>query len=557
MTFLKRAIATLSLFSVLVVGSLSFFPRSFALDDYVFPFSESDLPSVYLNYPYYILYAFCNSSGSYRFCLAYSDSPIGLRGYTASTGSNRLNLYNPNSSSSVIYRIVWSDTSDSWSTESSSSLSPNQGLESSSTLGIPFPFLSSSGNVYSNIQSSGFSWSFFSPSVVSSIPRYFDFMPFYFPELPHGYFDGNLNVVDGSYNIDFPSNASISGQINQTGNDHYTWDWDTGSLYWYGDTVQGQHEGWISPNYQGQTSPSGDITQTAYANRLLSLSLSDLDSVVTYQPSYNENSRFRCWSVVIDSSYVWFISDTRNKITGSYVSKTSDEITFKYVFSEPEPNNTIYPTWAIVFSPLGEVVQILSPSSAANSNTYTCSCSIGTLELDSDSGKWSVDPLYHGFWFSQDSPPMQGITSLSVAENKKVLANPVFGESAFQLSFLDSINTGISQINSNLLSLQQSISNDISGQTSSILGATASPATQPDTSEMSDYFMQNSVFNAPNTDDVFSGSVTSAPMWSGVTWWSTKFNELIVANNTIVAFTTAMLTLGLAVFIIGRRVKMR
>lgn len=402
---------------------------------------------------------------------------------------------------------------------------------------------------------SSFNLDFSNP--ISSIPLYWDYSPFYFPEMPHGYFDGNINVVDGTYNIDFPSDASISGAITQTGNDHYTWTWNHGTLYWNGETVQGEHEGWISPDYQHQVYPNGDITQTAYAKRLINLSLSDLDSVVNYSPAYNENSRFRCWSCVMDSSYVWFVSDTRNKITGSIVSVSSDEVTWQYVFSDPQGGNTIYPTWAIVFSPMGEVIQVLSPLNVANKNTYSLSCSIGILKQNQDSGIWSCDPLYHGFWFSNDSPPVAYISHLNVSENKKYLAIPVFGDSAFQLNFLDSINRGISDINTNIQSLQSAMQSSISGQTSDFQNMDAPSAPQPSTSQMMDYFSKESAFSAPNTDEVFSGDIKSGHYWDGVTWWSTKFNDIIVSNQVIVAFTTAMLTLGLAVLIIGRRFSMR
>lgn len=539
------AFLAFALCAAMSLGSLSFMPKASAVSDFEFPFSVDDIPAIYKDYSYYFGLVYYSSS-NYWLEVYYSNSSFRVE--VPSYNQKRLDI-----SSGVAGRVRWDSSSQSFT---------NQAISGGNTIftggiGTPFPFINQGVNFVAP-SSAAFAYSFVTPK--QTIPKYWDYVPFYFPEMPHGYFDGNINVVDGTYNIDFPSNASVSGQITQTGNDHYQYtlpdlDFGGGQDIDPSSTGAGNFSGSIYTPVGGYG--YGDITQTAYANRLISLSLSNLDSTVTYTPAYNEDARFRCWSCVMDSSYVWFVSDTRNKITGSIVSVTSDEVTWKYEFADPQGGNTIYPTWAIVFSPMGEVIQVLSPTNVSNKNTYTLSCSIGTLEQDQDNGIWSCDPLYHGLWFSNDSPPVANITHLQVAENRKYLANPVFGESAFQLEFLDSINRGIADINTNIQSLQSAMQSSISGQTSAFQNMDAPSAEQPDTTDMMTYFESASVFDAPDTSSMFSGDIKTGHAWQGVTWWSSKFNDIIVANQTIVGFTTAMLTLGLAVLILGRRFRMR
>lgn len=558
MTFVKRLSLTLSAFIVMFVGTLSFFPRSFAVSDIELP----SLPLNSSNSSYFVVGVLTSSSSNPTVYLFEFDSRFNSSiSITVNVSSSRFisTLSSGNGSPFTLYRSYYNLSSSSWVTMSSSTVG--------ATVTRIVDFGPASGSSFigrSNILFSGVSVSnsssvsqTFSIDLASEpylLPSFLSYSPFYFPEMPHGYFDGNINVVDGSYNIDFPSNSSLTGSISSQGMDRYTWTLDN-DIYFYGDNVQGQFEGWIdNGSIQGSGTPGGVISQTAAANRNISLSLSDLDSVVNYSPAYNENSRFRCWSCVIDSSYVWFVSDTRNKITGSYVSKSSDEVTFKYVFSDPQGGNTLYPVWAIVFSPLGEVIQVLSPSSSSNSNTYTLSFSIGTLEQDSETSKWSVDPLYHGVWFSNDSPPVQGLTSLSVAENKKILANPVFGESAFQLSFLDSINSTLDSMKGTLEQIAPSINQGISNQTSQIQNMDAASNFDPtDVQNMLQYGSLESSFNAPSTDDLFS--LSGGSFTDGMGFWRDRMNELLYySGSPVLPMTIFSLTLGLAVLIIGRRV---
>lgn len=558
MTIVKRFSAFITsavLCFFIVMGSLSFFPTSFAVSPVYF---SSEVPSISgFDYIFYVSYSLDGTSFlslNYFNLEGSSFSPYPR--VTFRQSSNRLPsfaVFRSNGLQNSFFNVTFLlDSNNSIIYDSAvSSDVPGEFYFSSTPSDVSFysssiSFVNNS-TFPSDIGSLVFSK--FVPPLFSS-PLFFDFSPFFFPELPHGYFDGNINVLDGSYNLNFPS-SSIDGTVTPNGNSHYSYflpDIDIN-----GATDLSTGNGSYSFSYLN----TGQITQTANPSQTIKLSTSEFDSVVTYKPSYKEDSRFRCWSAVVDSSYLWFVSDTRNKITGSMVSATDSEVNFQYVFKDNDTTNILYPVFAIVFSPFGEVVQTLSPTAGANGNTLSFSCSIGDLTQDDQSGFWSVDPLYHGYWFSQDSPPMQGIGGLKVADNKKVLANPVFGESAFQLNFLDSINSELQDVNSNLKSLQQSFSSDISNQTNAIQNMTAEPAVQPDTKQTMEYFAQSSVFNAPSTDDIFSSDISTGHYWEGVTWWSSKFNDIIISNDVIVAFTTAMLTLGLAVLIIGRRFSMR
>lgn len=581
MTLAKRITTFLSALAVcfaMVLGSLSFMPKASAINDVEFPFPVSDLPSVFVNSSYRLGFVF-HYSNNYFLILFYSDSDnFSCRFYN----SSRIDITASGSS----HRVSYNFNRGSWSNVINMSSGYVDYLYFDG-LGSPFPLEISNKGLGGSGPSPSFSYSFLTPSI-DYILRFFDFMPFYFPELPHGEFDGNINSLDGSYNISFPDDyTALNGRINQTGNDAYsinlnnsnsgsgsfTYSLPSGEVGWYSgdnytrvkdnDTSEG--EIYFNNNVTGSgsystsssNSSSGTISQTAYANRLLEFDLTDFESIVSYKPNYSETSRFRSWSCIMDSSYCWFISDTRNVITGSIDSVTSDEVTWSYTFKDPEGGNTLYPVWAVVFDPIGNVIQSLTPSSSANSNKYTLTCSIGSLSQDEDSGIWSVDPLYHGMWFSQDSPPVQGVNSLKVADNKKYLANPVFGEAAFTLNFLDSIFSELKKVNSNLESLNQTVQSSISNQTNTLLNDVSDPAEQPSTQEMMDYFGASSAFDAPDTSAMFSGDIKNGHYWDGVTWWSSKFNDIIVSNETIVAFTTAMLTLGLAVLIIGRRFSMR
>lgn len=554
----------LSFFSALVLcagftlGSLSFMPKSFAVDDYEFPFSESDLQnlipspssgSFVLAFPFYT-----SSSPSFYgfsiftlFPVKSSDTSITL---TFNSSRSRL-LFNGATSGVRGTVLTWTSRSQSWSTSSVY----NSYYFDYTSFGVPFPYFLDSSNLSVNFDGSTpfsfFSYSFLSP--YSHSPLFFDFSPFYFPELPHGYFDGSINVVDGQYTIDL---GSVTGTTSNTGDtttfEHYQFNFPSVSSDF--DMV---HQSAYT-TYDGTIStPSQTVTgQTTNAVHYVESGSVDINgsAPVSYHSSFNENSRFRCWSCVMDSSYVWFVSDTRNKITGSIVSVTSDEVTWKYEFADPQGGNTIYPIWAVVFSPMGEVIQVLSPTTASNKNVYTLSCSIGTLEQDQDTGIWSCDPLYHGFWFSDDAPPVQGITSLQVAENKKVLANPVFGEGAFSLNFLNAINENISGLRSDLVSLQSAITGSISNQTSAFHNMDAPSNFDPtDVTNMLEYGSLESDFQAPSTDDIFS--ISSGTFTDGMGFWRDRMNELLFfSGSPALPMTIFSLTLGLAVLIIGRRV---
>lgn len=394
------------------------------------------------------------------------------------------------------------------------------------------------------------------PSVPA--PSFWDFSPFYFPELPYGEFDGNINVVDGQYNVDL---GSLTGTTSNSGDtttlEHYSFVVpyynitanSSSSDFDFNDTTgigHVQNSDYLSGNY----TVTGQTTNTVHYVESGSIDING-SAPVSYTPSFNENTRFRSWSLVSDASYIWFISDTRNKITGKVKSVSGDTITLQYVMSAN--NNVVYPTWCIVFDPMGNCIQVVSPLVANLSNTYEVDCTIGTLEQDQDTGVWSCDPLYHGFWLSQDSPSLQDISKIVVSENKKYLANPVFGEEAFTLNFLNAINENITGLRSDLTSLQSAMQSSISNQTSTFQNMDAPSNFDPtDVNNMLEYGSLESDFHAPSTDDIFS--VDSGTFADGMGFWRDRMNELLFfSESPALAMTVLSLTLGLAVLIIGRR----
>lgn len=546
MSFCKRSLTLLCAFVVMALEVFSFAPFSFASSS-DFEFSV-DYSTQFDNVLYLsngsdcVCFAFNGSFSSFTFTNLRQGNSIRFKVYPSSgSASSPLDVYTftPSGSSSVI-TVTGSSFYQFYSTP------------------LDFPAFPCSAGYYSNIN--GVSTSNVSLYPISiSFPSsnlnfsFFDYSPFYFPEMPHGYFDGNINVVDGSYSLDL---SNVTGTTSNSGDtttfEHYTFtvpqvvsDFDMVHQSQYT-----TYDGTItSPSY----TVSGQTTNTVHYVETGTLDING-SAPVLYTPAYNENSRFRCWSCVMDSSFVWFVSDTRNKITGSIVSVTSDEVSWKYEFSDPNGGNTLYPVWGIVFSPMGEVIQVLSPQTVSNKNVFILTCSIGSLEQDSESGKWSVDPLYHGLWFSQDSPPVQNISYLNVGDNKKYLANPVFGDFAFQLNFLDSINDNLIGLRSDLASLQSAMTSSISNQTSTFQNMDAASGFDPtDVQNMLDYGSLESNYHAPSTDQLFS--VSGGTYTDGMAFWRDRMNELLYySGSPILGLTTFVMTLGLAALVIGRRI---
>lgn len=605
MTFLKRAIATLSLFSVLVVGSLSFFPRSSAVDDFVFPFSEDEvlsrIPSSAVSCAVFAYSSVYQGNTIYWFRIYWSDS-------------SPLTFYQ--SGSSYLLRnasgaLGYSSSTDSWSTPT---LTPS--FNSSISWGSLFPSSLSFNFSPSVVPPTSFSYSFTEPVVpLTSSPKFFDYSPFYFPELPYGVFDGNyiagfngtqslsLNFdnLTGTSTGSFSYSESGSGSGTYSGSSTSSGGTISGGTYtgsgsltipsgtYLGDysgdnfntggSANDTSEGQIyMPNGSSASLPistsgsfSGSVSGSSGSESgsltITSLSESGSGSVnigdtysgnvtgsFSYNPSYSDLARFRTWAVVSGTAYVYFISDVRNRITASLESVSDSGAKVRYLCKGDD--GVFYPCYCVTFNYFGEKVASLSQLP----NGFTVDFAPGTLSHDEESGKWSVDPLYHGVWFSDQSPSLN-LSSLADTENLKWLANPVFGESAFVLNFLDSINSTLVTINDNLVSLTAAMQQSISNQTSAFQNMDAQPSPQPDTSNMMQYFADSSVFEAPDASGMFDNGLNDAPYWSGVTWWKDRFQELFVGNlpvqQVMIAFTTATLTLGLAVMIIGRRFSMR
>lgn len=522
MTIVKRSSAFLCAVALcfsFVLGSLSFMPKCFAVDDYEFPFSQNEIPSNFSSAPYRFGFVW-NDSGTYYLELYYSDSPFScsLKSWLVISGSS-------------ISRLVYSSHTNKWS-----SYFGNKFSLALRDVGSPLPF---SSNIDATVvRDASFSYSFSRP--IAGKSYFVEFSPFYFPELPYGYFDGHINSIDGSFNLDYPS-SSISGSINHNGFDTYslTLPNTSGSgEFNFNDTTG------IGSGSFNTSSGSGTISQTAVSTDTITLNVQDVP--ITYTPTYNEISRFRSWAVVSGSSYCYFVCDSRNTISGSLESVTGDK--GKLRFSAVGSDGVHYPFFCIEFAFDGTKLQTLQ----ALPNGFTVDFKGGSLVQDSDTGIWSCDPLYHGFWLSDGCPPVV-LSSLS-DETYKWLSNPVFGDDAFILNFLNAINENISGLRSDLTSLQSAMQSSISGQTSDFQNMDAPSNFDPtDVNNMLQYGTLESDFHAPSTDDIFS--VDSGTFTDGMGFWRDRMNELLFfSGSPALPMTIFSLTLGLAVLIIGRRV---
>lgn len=608
MTFLKRAIATLSVFSVLVVGSLSFFPRSFALDSFgvgsVLPVSISsdkvvfEFSSSQAFWDTSLPWSFCMQSSSRYMLCVYSNtsSPSISREPSGTVGFFNSGNFN--------YTYWFFDLNFVCTSVNSGSSHTNFNIMSGS---VPSNSRWVTSDNLSNSSSNFIPFEFVEPRVPGK-SFYIDYSPFYFPELPYGVFDGNyIAGFNGTQslslnfdNLTGTSTGSFSYSESGSGSGTYS-----GSSSSYGGTISGgtytgsgsltvpsgQYGWYFGDNYSrvnnndtsqgelyfdggqlGTVSTSGTFTGSVSGSSgsesgsltITSLSESGSGSVnigdtysgnvtgsFSYNPSFSDLARFRTWAVVSGTAYVYFISDVRNRITASLESVSDSGAKVRYLCKGDD--GVFYPCYCVTFNYFGEKVASLSQLP----NGITVDFAPGSLSQDEESGKWSVDPLYHGVWFSDQSPSLN-LSPLTDTENLKWLANPVFGESAFVLNFLDSINSTLVTINDNLVSLTASMQQSISNQTSAFQNMDAQAQPQPSSDELMDYFADSSVFDAPNTDSVFTGDAehifSTGHIYEGVSWWTSKFNELVNDNAILVSYITTMLTIGLAVLIIGRKV---
>lgn len=600
MTLAKRITSFLSALAVcfaMVLGSLSFMPNSFALNVYSAGFEKPSNPSS----PNWVSFVYTYNSVKY-FGIGFSDDPLYFyQGrYIGNYTSGFRCLYGPLSSSSFpLYSSNYTNIQIFYDLE----------------------IFESFGDVstYNGKTPPSCSVDFFRPPLSKSY--FFNFQPFYFPQLPYGVFDGNVTVQDGHMELDLGtvtsnSNGSItysnsgtasgtysgssaggtlSGTYSGSGSESGT-NQSGGSVYYNsGQLVSSpifmsgdSYVYSIGPNYSDSlgnsanttihfdTSSVGSYHGTINESGKITLNSSSgsesgtvsIDSIsesgsgssssstqykgkanLLYVPDRKETCRFRTFGMTAGAGYIYFTSDVRNKITASIESVSSSGCVVR-VLSKGD-DDIYYPAFCNSISPYGHNVKSL----AQMANGFTVNVEFATLEEEDDHLKPSLD--YYGMWFGDQFPTVSNLDSLPNDEDILVWANPIFGETATLVSFLDSLNSELKKVNSNLESLNQTVQSSISNQTNTLLNDVSDPADQPSTQEMMDYFGASSAFDAPDTSAMFSGDIKNGHYWDGVTWWSSKFNDIIVSNDTIVAFTTAMLTLGLAVLIIGRRFSMR
>ena len=117
MTIVKRSSAFLCAVALcfsFVLGSLSFMPRSFAIDDFTFPFTETEIPSVFTSAPYRFGYCrYEDSSIGYILVLYYSESSFSVDKVGSDLKFSK--------GSSSLYRLVFQSKQNNWRSETVSS----------------------------------------------------------------------------------------------------------------------------------------------------------------------------------------------------------------------------------------------------------------------------------------------------------------------------------------------------------------------------------------------------------------------------------------------------
>lgn len=403
------------------------------------------------------------------------------------------------------------------------------------------------------------------PSTTIDSPVYFDFNP-----LPVGFFDGDMTSDTQSITLNFNNLSDNESGGYYSNNDfdatipqHITWTDNLNTLFISGSFYDENMDSFIIPGSYYNTSggaPNIDLASPRFASEgdfvtdgyTVSIdgsvngvthSSHDYSGTVTgsVAEEWDTDKRWYSWWVAIGVGYVWFCTDARNTVN-SYVTKVNDD-QFTY-------NTYIdggHRAFCVICGLNGSVSRTVDngPGTDGSLGRMSFASTLNSKELRVSQGSSNNN---WGFAQSDYSPGLKGFGSLT--PGKTFLRTVLFGKDSLEFLMWQ-------QNHSDLVSLQQSIANNISSQTSAIQNMDAPSATQPDTSDLVDYFGKASVYDAPSTDSVFQSQISSSRYWSGVTWWTQRFNDLIVANDIILAFTTAMLTLGLAVLVIGRRVSTR
>lgn len=407
-------------------------------------------------------------------------------------------------------------------------------------------------------------FSFSLPSSALAAPS-FNSEPFFvnMPQLPDGYFDGDILASDSGYtlSLDFSnlsssdsSYATAEGDVSLTsesqGMDRWTItipptfenysftgsysgqsSYDSNGVEYSGGDFSftgGTQSGTSSTASAVQTA-DGDEYITGYGDNYSISGSSDFSGTVSGSISSNsdntDHKRFRCFSSVLRVSsnirVLWYIIDARNTISSSLYQANYNTLRV-----------TVYggfPAFRFSFDSSGNFISSSSSSLAFNfsfTNSYDDS----------------------GVWFSPLFPPP------SITDDSFKLRDCVFGKESLLFSYLHTLESDLTTIHSDLVSLQSSISNSINNQTNTLVNTNTAGNFDPTSvSNMLNYGSLESNFHAPSTAQIFSTS--GGTFADGMTWWRDRMNEtLFYSGSPITGLATFTLTLGLAALVIGRRV---
>lgn len=400
------------------------------------------------------------------------------------------------------------------------------------------------------------SFSFMSAGALSS-PS-FDSNPFFvnMPQLPDGYFDGDILYDTTTYGISLNFGgltSEESGTIHSEGLDRYTFSFPSTTItdnyidfegylespYISGTTTNGSSYDTFAGSISGsgnndeiyfngsgdvelvQSGGTGTISQTANGDDSYSGSTSYSGGVsgnIQASKDTLDHKRFRCFSCVFGASnyseYRYFVIDARNKIYSTFNSDSS-------VLTIHADGG--YPSYVIRFNLNGTV--------------------LGSATIPSYFG-WSAP---NGIWISDSFPP------LPLGSSAK-FRDAVFGKEALLFSYLHSLESDLNQIHTDIGSLQTAMQSSISNQTTAFQNMDAASGFDPTAVEnMLNYGSLVSNYHAPSTDDIFS--LSGGSYTDGMGWWRDRLNELLYfSGSPVLPMTIFTLTLGLAVLVIGRRV---
>lgn len=412
-------------------------------------------------------------------------------------------------------------------------------------------------------------FSFSLPSSALASPSV-DVSPFFFsmPMLPDGYFDGDILASDSGYSIslDF-SNLSSSGSSYATAEGDVSLTSESQGMDRWTITIPPSFENYsFTGSYSGQSSydsngveySGGDFsftggTQSGTSSTASAVQTADGDEYITgYGDNYSisgssdfsgtvsgsitsnsdntDHKRYRCFSVAWQNVLTYFVFDARNVISASIIGD-SDPFYYRVLSSGN------YPSFRIRFNLNGSVSQ-------ASVIPASYSVPFRTPQGTPGNSSW-------GLWLSPSAPIP---SSVSVPAGFTIFREAVFGKESLLFSYLHSLESDLTTIHSDLVSLQSSISNSINNQTNTLVNTNTAGNFDPSSvSNMLNYGSLESNFHAPSTDQIFSTS--GGTFADGMTWWRDRMNEtLFYSGSPITGLATFTLTLGLAALVIGRRV---